>query len=154
MARVTVEDCIDKVPNRFELVMLAAQRARDLSSGAKETVERDNDKPPVIALREIADRMIDFDEVLESLVVGLQKHVTFDDPEEEEPDMTVLAGGAEVLGAPVEIGGTADDAESVEGEMAAGEAALSGSAFADQDDRAMDDSPAAAGESAEASKDD
>ena len=84
MARVTVEDCIDKVNNRFELVMLASQRARSLSSGAELTVERDNDKNPVIALREIAESKIDLEEVKDFLVVGLQKHVISDEPDEDD----------------------------------------------------------------------
>ena len=83
MARVTVEDCIDIINNRFELVMLASQRARSLSSGAELTVERDNDKNPVIALREIAESKIDLEEVKDLLVVGLQKHVISDEPDED-----------------------------------------------------------------------
>ena len=93
MARVTVEDCIEKIDNRFELVMLAAQRARTLSSGAELTVERDNDKNPVIALREIAEEMLDLEEIEESLVKGLQKYVEPDEPEEEEMDL--LSAGDE-----------------------------------------------------------
>lgn len=92
MARVTVEDCIEKVSNRFELVMLAAHRARALSSGAQLTVHRDNDKNPVVALREVADETIDLGEVEESLVKGLQKHVEVEELEEEE--MELLAGDA------------------------------------------------------------
>ena len=84
MARVTVEDCIDIINNRFELVMLASQRARSLSSGAELTVERDNDKNPVIALREIAESKIDLEEVKDLLVVGLQKHVISDEPDEDD----------------------------------------------------------------------
>jgi len=80
MARVTVEDCIDKIPNRFELVMTAAQRARQIAAGAPLTVERDNDKNPVISLREIADETIDTAAIDESLIQSLQKHVDFDDP--------------------------------------------------------------------------
>jgi DNA-directed RNA polymerase subunit omega len=83
MARVTVEDCILRVPNRFELVMLAAQRARDISSGAALTMERDNDKNPVVALREIADATINLETVSNSLVQGLRKHVETEEPEEE-----------------------------------------------------------------------
>ena len=90
MARVTVEDCEEKVPNRFELVMLAAQRARHISAGAAETVKRDNDKNPVVALREIAEETVVLDELRESLIQGLQKHLPFDDFEEEEPPMTVI----------------------------------------------------------------
>lgn len=87
MARVTVEDCVLKIPNRFELVMLAGQRARDISSGSQLTVERDNDKNPVVALREIAETTIDLDGLRNSVVQGLQKHVEVDEPEEEEIDV-------------------------------------------------------------------
>ncbi len=83
MARVTVEDCVLKVPNRFELVMVAAQRARDISSGAALTIDRDNDKNPVVALREIADETVDLEALSNSLVQGLRKHVEADEPEEE-----------------------------------------------------------------------
>lgn len=84
MARVTVEDCVVKVPNRFELVLVAAQRARDISSGSKLSVERDNDKNPVVALREIAEDTIPLDGLRNALVSGLQKHVEVDEPEEDE----------------------------------------------------------------------
>ena len=90
MARVTVEDCVTKVPNRFELVMLAAQRARAVAAGAPLTVERDNDKNPVVALREIADETIDLEELEESLVRGLQKFVEMDEPEEDEVDLLAI----------------------------------------------------------------
>jgi DNA-directed RNA polymerase subunit omega len=83
MARVTVEDCVLRIPNRFELVMLAAQRARDISAGGSLTVDRDNDKNPVVALREIADETVNLDGLSTSLVQGLQKHVEVDEPEEE-----------------------------------------------------------------------
>ena len=86
MARVTVEDCIDKLDNRFELVMIAAQRARTLSSGAELTLDRGNDKNCVIALREIAEETIDIKEIEENLVLGLQKYVEPDEPDEEEMD--------------------------------------------------------------------
>ena len=89
MARVTVEDCILKVPNRFDLVLLAAQRARELSSGATTTLERENDKNPVIALREIAEETIDIDELREKLIFSLQKHVEIDEPEDDS--MSILA---------------------------------------------------------------
>jgi DNA-directed RNA polymerase subunit omega len=85
MARVTVEDCVEKVPNRFELVMLAAQRSRDISAGAEITVERDNDKNPVVALREIADETVDHEKLNDALVRSLQKVAEIDEPEEEEP---------------------------------------------------------------------
>ena len=84
MARVTVEDCVLKVPNRFELVLMAAQRARDISSGGRLTVERDNDKNPVVALREIADDTVPLEGLRNSLVQSLQKHVEVDEPEEDE----------------------------------------------------------------------
>ncbi|HUJ97512.1 MAG TPA: DNA-directed RNA polymerase subunit omega [Stellaceae bacterium] len=83
MARVTVEDCVLKVPNRFELVLLAAQRARDVTAGAQITLERDNDKNPVVALREIADETIALDSLQNSLIKGMQKHVEIDEPEED-----------------------------------------------------------------------
>jgi DNA-directed RNA polymerase subunit omega len=86
MARVTVEDCVLKIPNRFELVMLAAQRARDVSAGATITVERDRDKNPVVALREIADETIDLEMLREGLIKSLQKHVEVDEPEEDAID--------------------------------------------------------------------
>ncbi len=81
MARVTVEDCIDKVENRFELVLLAGFRARQISQGAPITVGRDNDKNPVVALREIADEMLSPDDLKENLIHSLQKHVEVDEPE-------------------------------------------------------------------------
>jgi DNA-directed RNA polymerase subunit omega len=83
MARVTVEDCIEKISNRFDLVMIAAQRARSLAAGAELTIDRDNDKNPVVALREIADETVDLGELENSLIKGLQKHVERDDQEEE-----------------------------------------------------------------------
>jgi DNA-directed RNA polymerase subunit omega len=83
MARVTVEDCIDKVDNRFDLVLLASHRARMISSGAQITVPRDNDKNPVVALREIADSTIAPDDLKEDFIHSLQKHVEVDEPEAE-----------------------------------------------------------------------
>ena len=83
MARVTVEDCVDKVTNRFELVLFAAHRARGMSAGAELLVERDNDKNPVVALREIADDKLVPDEVREDLIGSLQKQVDVDEPEED-----------------------------------------------------------------------
>jgi DNA-directed RNA polymerase subunit omega len=85
MARVTVEDCIERVTNRFELVLLAGQRSRNISAGGELTVDRDNDKNPVVALREIADETIELDELRDSLVKGLQKVAEIDEPEEDEP---------------------------------------------------------------------
>jgi DNA-directed RNA polymerase subunit omega len=90
MARVTVEDCVLKIPNRFELVMLASQRARAISSGARETVERDRDKNPVIALREIADETIPLPDIREGLIQSLQKHRPEEDHEHEEEETDML----------------------------------------------------------------
>lgn len=86
MARVTVEDCVLRVPNRFELVMVAAQRARNLGAGATLTVERDDDKNPVVALREIAEGTVNLQELENSLIRGLQKVVEADEPESDELD--------------------------------------------------------------------
>jgi DNA-directed RNA polymerase subunit omega len=96
MARVTVEDCIDKVENRFELVLLAAHRARMVSSGAQITIDRDNDKNPVVALREIAERTISPGDLKEDLIHSLQKYVEVDEPEPETvPMITGTAGNVE-----------------------------------------------------------
>ena len=89
MARVTVEDCVMQVPNRFQLVMLAAQRAREISAGGQLTVDRDNDKNPVVALREIADMTVSPDDLREELVHSLQKYVEVDEP---EPSTVPLIG--------------------------------------------------------------
>src|SRR5919199_2945015 len=113
MARVTVEDCVVKVPNRFELVLLAAQRARDISSGAPLTMERDNDKNPVVALREIADETIPLDHLQDALIKGMQKHVEVDEPEEERE---IDASWPADIGGPV-IGGDQVDETAVEEEM-------------------------------------
>ena len=94
MARVTVEDCIDKIPNRYELLMVAAQRAKDISSGAPLTLPRDNDKNTVVALREIADETVSIEELQKSLVMGLQKFVEVEEPEEEE--MEIIAAEKEL----------------------------------------------------------
>ncbi len=83
MARVTVEDCIDKVENRFELVLLAGHRARNIAGGQPLLVDRDNDKNPVVALREIADEAIKAEDLKEDLIHSLQKHVEVDEPEPE-----------------------------------------------------------------------
>lgn len=90
MARVTIEDCIDKLPNRFELVLLAGQRARAISAGAPITVERDNDKNPVVSLREIAEKTISPDRLREDLVSGLQRYSRTEDS--GEMDTPLLAG--------------------------------------------------------------
>jgi DNA-directed RNA polymerase subunit omega len=107
MARVTVEDCIDKVENRFDLVLLASHRARTISSGTQITVERDNDKNPVVALREIADNAISPEDLKEELVHSLQKYVEVDEPEPESVPL---------IGAPG-TGADADDTEVVADRM-------------------------------------
>lgn len=95
MARVTVEDCVDKVDNRFELVLLAGHRARQISQGAQITVDRDNDKNPVVALREIADETLSPDDLKEDLIHSLQKHVEVDEPEAAAP--ALIAGNSDAL---------------------------------------------------------
>src|ERR1700694_4123558 len=90
MARVTVEDCIDKVDNRFDLVLIASHRARMISSGAQITIDRDNDKNPVVALREIADETVSPGDLKEDLIHSLQKYVEVDEP---EPETMPLIGG-------------------------------------------------------------
>jgi DNA-directed RNA polymerase subunit omega len=91
MARVTVEDCVEKVPNRFNLVLLAAHRARAVSAGAPLMVDRDNDKNPVVALREIADDVVDSDALREGLIVSLQRVDEHSDAEEEAETLALLA---------------------------------------------------------------
>ena len=93
MARITVEDCVTKVPNRFDLVVIAAQRSRQISAGESLTIDRDNDKNPVIALREIADSTIDQEELSESVVRGLQRHVEIDEPEDDEMELLMARQG-------------------------------------------------------------
>jgi DNA-directed RNA polymerase subunit omega len=88
MARVTVEDCIDKVDNRFELVLLASHRARQISQGGQITIDRDNDKNPVVALREIAEETLSPGDLKEDLIHSLQKHVEVDEPEVESVELT------------------------------------------------------------------
>ncbi len=108
MARITVEDCVTRIPNRFELVMLAAQRARDVSAGAPLTVERDNDKNPVIALREIADGTVELDHLRYELIHGLRRHVEIED----QPDDLMMAYQDQPMvepGPPLAVGGEVDD---------------------------------------------
>ena len=120
MARVTVEDCVVQVPNRFELVLLAAQRAREISSGAPLSIDRDDDKNPVVALREIADETIGLDHLKTSVVRGMQKHVEIDEPEEtHELELdTTLFGVAAPAGALIEDESDieAEEVEEEEGE--------------------------------------
>lgn len=136
MARVTVEDCVVKVPNRFELVLLAAQRARALAGGAGPTLARENDKNPVIALREIAEGTIDTEDLRQLVVSGLQKHVEVDEPEDDS--VAILAAAekewAGVTGdepcepssdfeSTVDAAGTSDDDADGDAEAAGAEAA-------------------------------
>ena len=95
MARVTVEDCVDKVPNRFDLVLLAAQRAREISGGAEITLDRDRDKNPVVALREIAEQTVKPKDLQEAAVINLQKILPDDDDEMDE--VGSLSQSAEAL---------------------------------------------------------
>ena len=115
MARVTVEDCIVKVPNRFELVLVAGQRAREITAGAPLALDRDDDKNPVVALREIADEKVSLEHLRDGLVRGMQKHVEMDEPEETPELETALFGIAEPIG-PV-IAENEIDEEAVEGEL-------------------------------------
>jgi DNA-directed RNA polymerase subunit omega len=117
MARVTVEDCVTKVPNRFDLVLLAGQRAREISAGAPLTIDRDRDKNPVVALREIADETVNLEELEEHIVGGLQKHNERDEPEEftaeEEGETSEAAGEA------VEASGEGEDEDALGDDPAA-----------------------------------
>lgn len=107
MARVTVEDCVTKIPNRFDLVAIAAQRARAISAGSTLTLERDDDRNPVVALREIAEETVDFGGLEETIIKSLQKHIEIDEPEEEEMDLLAIqqeiSGATEQLGAPEDL---------------------------------------------------
>jgi DNA-directed RNA polymerase subunit omega len=122
MARVTVEDCVVKVPNRFELVLLAAQRAREISSGAPLSIDRDDDKNPVVALREIADETVALDHLKSSVVRGMQKHVEIDEPEEShelELDTALFGVGAPAgaltdVDLDTELDGDAEEADDAE----------------------------------------
>lgn len=116
MARVTVEDCVLKIPNRFELVMLASQRSRDIASGATLSIDRDNDKNPVVALREIADETVSLEALRTSLIQGLQKHVEVDEPEEDQMENLVAADLALDVGEANLDEEVAEDGLTVEGE--------------------------------------
>ena len=107
MARVTVEDCIDKVDNRFELVLLASHRARMIQSGSAILVSRDNDKNPVVALREIADEKLKPEDLKEDLIHSLQKHVEVDEPEAETVPLLAAPGKALLRGAGMKKPGNA-----------------------------------------------
>ena len=101
MARVTVEDCVTKVSNRFELVLMAGQRARQISSGASLLVERNNDKNPVVALREISEDKINPETLRETIIQSMQRHVEIDEPEED--DLTLLDAGAKASEGGIEL---------------------------------------------------
>ena len=109
MARVTVEDCIDKIPNRYELLMVAAQRAKDIASGSVLTLPRDNDKNTVVALREIAEGTVSVEELQRSLVMGLQEYVEVEEPEEEE--MEIMAAEKELADLDEQFSGVLLDSE-------------------------------------------
>lgn len=124
MARVTTEDCVDKIPNRFELVMLAAQRARKIGSGAPLTVDRDNDKNPVVALREIAQETIENENLKEDLTRSHQRVANFED---DDADIDLMDGEQEwsaMAEAQKSAGGMYADEEIVEDDDAAGEPSL------------------------------
>ena len=97
MARVTVEDCIDKVPNRFELVLLASHRARTIAAGSPMTIDRDNDKNPVVALREIALQTVSSDDLREAVIHSMQKYVEVDEPEPDEAPLIAQEPVAPVM---------------------------------------------------------
>lgn len=124
MARVTVEDCVDKVDNRFDLVLLAAHRARMISSGQPITIDRDNDKNPVVALREVAEETLSPEDLSEELIHSLQKHVEVDEP---EPDLVPRIAAPNVA----EDGAELDTVEMSEEEMLRG---LEGLTPPDRDD--------------------
>ena len=104
MARVTVEDCVDKIPNRFELVLYSAHRARGMSAGSEILVERDNDKNPVVALREIADEKLEPDDLREQLVSSMQRQVDVDEPDTDMQVMAPQLAPAETVETDVEAG--------------------------------------------------
>ena len=118
MARVTVEDCVTIIPNRFELVLLASQRARDISAGVPLTVEKDNDKNPVVALREVAEQTIDFEELRRHIVHGVNRHADLNFEDDNittltEDALSDLTGSAESI-QEVEFEGEGEEAEAVE----------------------------------------
>lgn len=118
MARVTVEDCVEKVPSRFDLVLLAAERARALAAGAPLTLDRDNDKDPVVALREIAEETITAEDLYESKILSMQRYVERDEPEED--DLSMELAGRQLAAANEEI--TPENLAKVLSEMVSAEA--------------------------------
>jgi DNA-directed RNA polymerase subunit omega len=115
MARITVEDCILRIPNRFDLVMAASQRARDISAGTALTIDRDNDKNPVVALREIAEQTVDAEELEQAVIQGLQRHVEQDEPEDEDLDALSVGEGLGIGGPDMVV---AEDRTLIEQEIA------------------------------------
>jgi DNA-directed RNA polymerase subunit omega len=109
MARVTVQDCIQQIPNRFDLVMTAAQRSRDVTAGAELTIDRDRDKNPVVALREIADVTVDIPGLQEALIKGLQKHVEIDNPEDDDLENLIGQETQQIADGGTASGQIADD---------------------------------------------
>lgn len=144
MARVTVEDCIDKIPNRYELLMVAAQRAKDISTGSPITLPRDNDKNPVIALREIAESTVNIEDLQKSLVMGLQKYVEVEEPEEEE--LEIMAAEKELVDLDEQFSGLLLDSDVSESMQVVDEDGdvddldLSADDGLDDDDTQLDDS--------------
>jgi DNA-directed RNA polymerase subunit omega len=117
MARVTVEDCVLRIPNRFELVLLAGQRAREITAGSPLSVDRDDDKNPVVALREIAEETVGLDHLKDGLIRAMQKHVEMDEPEETPELEASLFGVAELPRAATDEGDEVDDTPSEDEEV-------------------------------------
>jgi len=135
MARVTAEDCVLKIPNRFELVLLAAQRAREITSGSPLSIDRDDDKNPVVALREIAEETIELEHLRTSVVRGMQKHVEIDEPEEPhelELDTALFGVAAPSTTMMEEADSEAEDFEEQDGD----EEAIAGETAAEEEDLA------------------
>ena len=144
MARVTVEDCILKIPNRFKLVMIAAQRSRDLSGGLDLTVERDNDKNPVVALREIAEETIDLEDIEAAVIRALQKHVDVDEPGEEGDEFLAVEGALSEFASEAKSSNAPDDPLA----RALAEAAFSDVEAGADTDAAADETPSEAADAA------
>ncbi len=148
MARVTVEDCIVKIPNRFKLVMIAAQRSRELSKGLDLTVERDNDKNPVVALREIADDTVDLEDLEVSLVRGQQKHIDVDEQADEGDEFLAVEDAFSGSGIQTDPGAMRDVADDPLAR------ALAGTAFDDVDSGEQKSAAKDPGEDSEAPSED
>ena len=138
MARVTVEDCVDKVSSRFELVLLAGQRAREIAAGAPLTIDRDNDKDPVVALREIAEETVTPDELREAKIRDLQRYVERDEPEED--DLSLEVAGRELAAANEDI--TPENLAKVLSDMVISEAEAEFSGSSDAEAAEADAEPA------------